>query len=66
MCQGPHKLLHPLGLLEQVSQALVELCALQLWDKVLQRLLEVAVVKELSVLKARLEHCLIAWQGRAP
>ena len=65
MCQTPHKLLHPLSLLQQISQVLVELRALQLWDKVLQGLLEIAVVEELSVLKARLEHCLIAWHRRA-
>ena len=65
MCQGPHKLLHPLSLLQQVAQVLVELGALQLWDEALQGLLEIAVVEELSVLKARLEHCFIAWHRKA-
>ncbi len=65
MCQRPHKLLHPLSLLQQISQVFVELCALQLRDKALQGLLEIAIVEELSVLKARLEHCLIAWHRRA-
>ena len=66
MCQRPHKLLHPLSLLQQVSQVLVKLRALQLWDRVLQGLLEIAVVEELGVLKARLEHCLVPWQSMDP